>query len=131
MTVLYVSSECVYVYYTFKIPESNVNPGKGAHEDRPAAVKRLAPGHLPYLLNVAGLLAGEMEGKKRGDVLGFKAGVLRGPSVQTALDGLRVAFERRLAPACVAVGVGDFDKEPSRGNAEIFNGCNLGHFVAC
>ncbi len=51
---------------------------------------------LPYLL----------------DIIRFEAGEALGVAVQSTFDGFGVAFERCLAPADVAFGVGDFDEEP-------------------
>ncbi|EPE03565.1 hypothetical protein F503_06738 [Ophiostoma piceae UAMH 11346] len=70
-----------------EVPERNVDAGQRGHHDGPAAVEAGAPRQLPDVL----------------DVVGVEALVAREPGVEAALDGLRVALERGLAPADVAV----------------------------
>lgn len=61
------------------------------------------------------------------DVVGVEPYVPLEPSIQAALDGLRVALQRRFAPANVACFVRDLDEEPAWGHAEVLQGSYLPH----
>ena len=61
------------------------------------------------------------------NLLGFVSGKLLEPRVETSLHSLGVALEGRLAPADVALRVGDLDEEPARGQPEVLHLLDWGH----
>lgn len=48
--------------------------------------------------------------KKMWYILSFEASIALKPGIEASLDGLRVAFQRGLAPSNVSILVGDLDK---------------------
>jgi hypothetical protein len=61
------------------------------------------------------------------NLLCFKSNVSLDPRIETPLYGLRMTLQRCFAPTKIAVFVCDFDEQPPRGNAKVFNGSYFSH----
>lgn len=97
---------------TLQVPEGDVDARQRAHEDRTPSVEASPPRQLPYVL----------------DIIGLEASDTVEPGVQAALDGLRMALQRGLAPANIALVVHDLDEEPAWRHPEVLHGSYFPHF---
>ena len=66
-------------------------------------------------------------GERSVSLLGFVAHEALSQGIKTALDSLGMPFQGGLAPPVFTFVIADFDKEPTRKNAEILDGLDLWH----
>ena len=67
-------------------------------------------------------------GRRWASLLGLIADKALSQGIKTAFNSLCMTFEGSFAPAMLTLLIADFDKEPTRQDAEILNGFNLWHF---
>lgn len=115
----------------FEVPERDVDPGEGGHEDRAAAVEAQTVCGLPEVFNVAvKRIYQQMRAPFRKCVwlLGFIAHEAPSQRVETAFHSERMAFECRFTPAIIALFIGYFDEEPTWKDTEVLDCLDLDHF---